>query len=119
MGQSFPVRPPDRTMSQQLYMERSRDCVVPDKTFWAPIPIQRVTKEDDSEESREEGRCVKIHCVAAENKENEEKLEDKTNKEASATEGLKVLNYTSLFPRKRRTDLYPEIESRKFLDKKH
>ena len=104
-------------------MERSRDCVVPDKTFWVPIPIQRVGKEDedlkeDTRESKQKTTSKQIRGL--QDKENQGMKEGRCNTEnknpAPASENLKVLNYTSLFPRKQRTDLYPEIESRKFLD---
>ena len=108
----------------QIYMERSRDCAVPDKNFWAPIPIQRVGKEDEDlrEDTRENKlKTTSIQIRGLQDKENQGMKEGRCNTEnknsAPPSDNLKVLNYTSLFPRKQRTDLYPEIESRKFLDK--
>merc|ERR1712130_159374 len=112
-------------MSIQVEIGRERDCKVPDKTYWVPIPIQRVNNTNEAKKESVNHKNIEIDVrtpaeVKMRNKVNNVKIETHTKKPASNApekDKLKVLDYTSIFPRKRRSDLYEEIESRKFLDK--
>merc|ERR1712130_643315 len=108
-------------MSIQVEIGRERDCKVPDKTYWVPIPIHRVNNTNEAKKDLVNPKNIEIDVrtlvdVKLRNKMmNDEKLIPNSKKPATSApeeEKLKVLDYTSIFPRKRRSDLYEEIESR-------
>ena len=93
-------------MTHHVKIQREED----EKTYWVPIPIQRIetpNKEDNrndpkrahypmDQQNNQKPINIKVNQPQQPNNENDE---------------------DDIFPRKKRSDLYDEIESRKYLSK--
>merc|ERR1712025_1209915 len=102
-------------MNHQIHMERTRDCVVPDKTYWGPIPIHRVNSGYSDSPISSSTKTEKKNSIEKETVKmsTDKDINSGGSKSQPPAESLQVLNYSSILPRKKRSDLYSEIESRK------
>ena len=97
-------------MTHHVKIQREED----EKTYWVPIPIQRVDAPNKDEERNEPTR----HYSPVTQPNNQKPINIKVNQPTNQSPQTNNQDDDEdIFPRKRRSDLYEEIESRKYLSK--
>merc|ERR1712179_865410 len=96
-------------MTHQVKIEKEDDG----KTYWVPIPIQRV---DAPIEGDQRNKPAQGFNNAVNQPGSQKPVNIRINQPTTQTQQKNNYNEEDdIFPRKRRSDLYGEIESRKFL----
>merc|ERR1712173_108089 len=105
MGDSAAHHKKHQNMAYHVKIERDDD-----KTYWVPIPIHRV--EDVGTEDQRNKQQAQGYSQPSTQKPVDIRVNQPSHKQKNSQN-----DDDDIFSRKRRSDLYDEIESRKFLSK--
>ena len=97
-------------MTHHVKIQREED----EKTYWVPIPIQRIETPNKDDGGNEPKRGYNPVSQPSNQKPINIKVNHPTNQPQQTNNQD---DEDDIFPRKRRSDLYEEIESRKYLSK--
>merc|ERR1711915_22674 len=107
MGRPKPVS----NMSHRVPIEREED----EETYWVPIPIHRV---DSTDKPQNTGEPKSLNIPVEQQRSEKQATSVPVNRPRSQSRPQnQQSDDDDIFPRKRRSDLYDEIESRKYIGK--